>query len=178
MNRAIWSAVAIIGVAAGAYVSIGGATRLGASDSPLPKRTLKSDRGSESSSTPLSTIERAAVKYALAQKLERIKTDPASFVVEGNPHVTDADRHVRIPPNTDNEMKRLTRVLDLTELEQRKAKSLIEAFASGQALLEKYPEPARTIKRHELQRQFRLSLHTALPREKEEAADKYLEEQD
>lgn len=177
MQRVIWSVVAIIGVTVGAYVCVGAANS-GDKASAHAGKTGKAEREQERAATPLSIVERAAVTLALAKKLERTQTDPASFVVSANPHVTDADRHVNIPPNTEVELERLTRALDLTELEQRKAKSLIEAFASGQALLEKFPEPARTIKRHELQRQFRLSLHTALPRQKEERADKYLEQRD
>jgi hypothetical protein len=177
MKRIMGSVIglSLVGVAVGSYLYVSGPVGPGALGRSDAKRGVQSKRDTAQASPPLSTIERAALTHALAKKLERTQTDPASFIVEPNPHVTDADKQVRIPRNTDEELQNLAKALDLTEMQQRKAKSLIEAFSHGQALLEKYPEPARTIKRHELQRQFRLSLHTALPREKEEAADKYLE---
>jgi hypothetical protein len=54
-------------------------------------------------------VKKATLTHALARKLEQTKTNPASFVVEPSPHVTEADRQVRIPEDSAPELQRLTK---------------------------------------------------------------------
>ncbi len=85
------------------------------------------------------------------------------------------DARIRIPANTDDELARMAHELALDRNQTAKTKKLLEAFDKAQQILQRYPEPSRSENRVRLQHQFRLAMHTVLPKDKESVLDEYLQ---
>jgi hypothetical protein len=85
------------------------------------------------------------------------------------------DRRVRIPENTEEALARMSQELELDRNQLSKTKNILRAFEHAQQMLGRYPEPSRSENRVRLQHQFRLAMHTVLPKEKEPVLDEYLQ---